>query len=215
MPMNCLYTQMAFTEDQLVSRTDPIVQFQAWYQEAAQVLPTPEVMCLSTCGKDARPSSRMVGLTDCDKNGVKFLTDERSKKGQEMKENPYVSVTFYWRMSSAMERQVRIAGRVEQLPQEEVEVFLRKLPKANYLTLLTVRQDEVISSRAELDRRYAAVQAKYGSTEQEALPVPEFRKGYKIVPDMYEFMQSPSNWLGDRLLFSLEDNKWVLQRLAS
>ena len=61
------------------------------YQEAAQVLPTPKVMCLSTCGKDTRPSSRMVALTDCDKNGVKFFTDERSKKGQEMKENPYVS----------------------------------------------------------------------------------------------------------------------------
>ena len=214
MPVNCLYTQMAFTEDQLVSRTDPVVQFQAWYQEAAQVLPNPEIMCLSTCGKDARPSGRMVALAGCDKNGVKFFTDERSKKGQEMKENLYVSAAFYWRMSSAIERQVRIAGRVEQLPQEEVEVFLRKLPKANYLTLLTVRQDEVISSRAELDQRYAAVQAKYGSTEQEALPVPEFWKGYKIVPDMYEFMQSASNWLGDRLLFSLEDDKWVLERLA-
>ena len=73
-------------------------------------------------------------------------------------------------MSSAIEWQVRIAGRVEKLPQEEVEVFLRKPPKANYLTLLTVRQDEVISSRAELDQRYAVVQAKYDSTEQETLP---------------------------------------------
>ena len=144
MPVNCLYTQMAFTEDQLVSHTDPVVQFQAWYQEAAQVLPNPEAMCLSTCGKDARPSGRMVALTGCDKNGIKFFTDERSKKGQEMKENPYVSVVFYWRLSSAMERQVRIAGRVEQLPQEEVEVFLRKLPKANYLTLLTVTREHEI-----------------------------------------------------------------------
>lgn len=215
MLVNFLYTQMAFTEDQLVSRTDPIAQFQAWYQEAVQVLPKPEAMTLSTCGKDARPSSRMVVLAGCDKNGMKFFTDERSKKGQEMKENPYVSAVFYWRMSDAVERQVRIAGRVEQLPQEEVEVFLRKLPKANILTLLSVCQDEVISSRAELDQRYAAVQAKYGSTEQEALPVPEFWKGYKIVPHMVEFMQSASNWLGDRLVFLLKDDKWVLERLAA
>ena len=215
MLVSFLYTQMAFTEDQLVSRTDPIVQFQAWYQEAAQVLPKPEAMTLSTCGKDARPSSRMVVLAGCDKNGMKFFTDERSKKGQEMKENPYVSAVFYWRMSATVERQVRIAGRVEQLPQEEVEVFLRKLPKANILTLLSVCQDEVISSRAELDQRYAAVQAKYGSTEQEALPVPEFWKGYKIVPDMFEFMQSASNWLGDRLVFLLKDDKWALERLAA
>ena len=45
--------------------------------------------------------------------------------------------------------------------------------------------------------------------------MPEFLKGYKIVPDMFEFMQSASNWLGDRLVFLLEDNKWMLQRLAA
>ena len=93
--------------------------------------------------------------------------------------------------------------------------YICKFFKANILTLLSVRQDEVISSRAELDQRYAAVQAKYGSTEQEALPVPEFWKGYKIVPDMFEFMQSASNWLGDRLVFLLKDDKWALERLAA
>ena len=41
MPVNCLYTQMVFTEDQLVSHTDSIVQFQAWYQEAA---PLPHIL---------------------------------------------------------------------------------------------------------------------------------------------------------------------------
>ena len=32
---------------------------------------------------------------------------------------------------------------------------------------------------------------------------------------MFEFMQSASNWLGDRLVFLLEDDKWVLERLAA
>ena len=36
-----------------------------------------------------------------------------------------------------------------------------------------------------------------------------------IVPDMFEFMQSASNWLDDQLVFLLEDDKWVLERLAA
>ena len=36
-----------------------------------------------------------------------------------------------------------------------------------------------------------------------------------IVTDMFEFMQSASNWLDDQLVFLLEDDKWVLERLAA
>lgn len=202
----------AFTEDKLASRTDPFIQFQAWYQEAAQKLPRPGVMCLSTCGKNGRPSSRMVQLVKCDENGLKFFTDGRSQKAVAMRENPYVSVVFLWSQSS-VERQVRVTGKVEDLPAEEAAPFVKALPRDNHLTLLTVHQDEVVSSRAELDRMYKAVQEKYASTKREDLPIPQYWKGYRIVPDKFEFMQAADNWLGDRLVFSLEGNKWVLTRV--
>ena len=201
----------AFTEDKLASRTDPFIQFEAWYQEAAQILPKPSAMCLSTCGKDGKPSSRMIQLGKRDENGLKFFTDSRSQKAKAMRENPYVSVVFYWSHPS-LERQVRVTGKVEDLPAEEAVAFVKTIPRENQLVLLTHHQDEVVSSRAELDRKYKAVQEKYASTKREDLPIPEHWKGYRIVPDKFEFMQSADNWLGDRLIFSLEDKKWVLMR---
>ena len=48
------------TEDKLASRSNPFVQFRVWYDEAAKELPKPGVMCLSTCSKAGKPSSRNV-----------------------------------------------------------------------------------------------------------------------------------------------------------
>ena len=91
---------------------NPFQQFTIWYDEAvAADLPEPESMTLSTATRDGRPSARIVLLRGYDETGFCFFTNYSSQKGQELAANPYAALTFHW---VELERQVRIAGRVEK-----------------------------------------------------------------------------------------------------
>ena len=130
----------------------------------------------------------------------------------DLEENKYVSVLFYWTLPTTA-RQVRVTGKVEQLPRDEVVAFIRQVPKPCYLKALAINQDEVLADRIELEQKYHEVEKKYASTSSQDLPIPDW-VGYRILPNSFEFMRSSSDWLADRLEFTLEDNKWVLKRLA-
>ena len=204
----------AITEEQLASRSDPFVQFRAWYDEVAKVLPKPGVMCLSTCSKAGKPSSRLVQMLMFDENGFFFITNGKSRKAADMSENSNVSVVFPW-VNELMERQVRVVGKVEPLPRGKVIEFVKKLPRPNHLQILSLMQDTVLADRAELDQKFQMGKEKYATTESADLPVPDYYTGYRIVPDQFEFMRNDKDWLGDRFEFILqEDGKWKLQRLA-
>lgn len=86
-----------FTEDQLVSK-EPFGQFNNWFERAAltQGIEEPNAMCLATATKDGRPSARMVLLKGYGPEGFKFFTNYNSRKAQELVDNPYASLNFYW-----------------------------------------------------------------------------------------------------------------------
>ena len=202
------------TIDQLASRSNPFVQFRAWYDDATKELMRPGMMCLSTCGKSGKPSSRNVQMLDFDENGLNFVTDGRSRKVTELSENPNVSVVFTW-MAGPMQRQVRVVGKVEPLPRDNVTTFIKQFPRHSQLVMLSIVQDTVLANRAELDQKYQEAKDKYASTESADLPVPDQYVGYRIVPDQFEFMRVDHEWLTDRFEFILQgDGKWSLHRLA-
>ena len=201
------------TEDQLVSQTDPLPQFQAWLQEFGKFTQGPTRMCLSTSASDGKPSSRMVVLFGLDEKGLKIFnfTTSGSRKMKEIAENPFVAALLY---SSELNRQIRVEGKVQQLPVEETERCFRSLPVANQLTLQIGRQDEVtVSSRQELVEMRKAVESMYQDLDT-PLPLPPHAIGYLLVPDMFEFSQGHNDWLGDRLVYTKEeDGRWSLKRL--
>ncbi len=53
-------------------------------------------MCLSTVGKDLRPSARFVLLKGFDERGFVFYTNYESKKSSQLIENPFACLTFWW-----------------------------------------------------------------------------------------------------------------------
>ena len=56
---------------------DPYKLFQEWLKDAVDCKEIPEAnsMCLSTCGKDMRVSSRVVLLKGSDEKGFVFFTN--------------------------------------------------------------------------------------------------------------------------------------------
>ena len=190
---------------------DPFQQFTIWYDEAvAAGLPEPEAMTLSTATLEGQPSARIVLLRGYDERGFCFFSNYSSQKGQELAANPYAAVTFHW---VELERQVRIAGRVEKVTEAERDAYFQSRPSQSRIGAWSSPQSNVISSRDALEEMFEKYQKQY--LDETAIPRPEHWGGYRVIPERIEFWQGRPNRLHDRLRFiRIDQGPWTLQRLA-
>ncbi|MEV6956219.1 pyridoxamine 5'-phosphate oxidase [Streptomyces sp. NPDC051183] len=195
-------------EDSLAE--DPLRQFAEWFRQATDAhVFEPNAMIVSTATPDGRPSSRTVLLKQFDERGFVFFTNYASRKGREIDENPYVSLLFPWH---PIARQVIVTGTAARIGRDETAAYFRSRPHGSQLGAWASEQSRVIGSRAELDRRYAELEARYPEGEQ--VPVPPEWGGLRVVPDAVEFWQGHENRLHDRLRYVSEGGKWRLERLC-
>ena len=79
---------------------DPFEQFKSWFDEAVKTdeIKEANAMCLATSDiRTGRPSARMVLLKEFGREpGFVFYTNRDSRKGQELADNPYAALMFYW-----------------------------------------------------------------------------------------------------------------------
>ena len=65
--------------------TDPLLQFQAWYQQAIDSgIPEPNAMCVATATVSAAPSLRTVLMKSYDRDGFIFYTNFESRKARQL-----------------------------------------------------------------------------------------------------------------------------------
>jgi len=202
--------ERAALNEQGINR-DPFQQFTIWYDEAvAAGLPEPEAMTLSTATLEGQPSARIVLLRGYDERGFCFFSNYSSQKGQELAANPYAAVTFHW---VELERQVRIAGRVEKVTEAESDAYFQSRPSQSRIGAWSSPQSSVISSRDALEELFKKYQEQY--LDETAIPRPEHWGGYRVIPKRIEFWQGRPNRLHDRLRFiRIDQGPWTLQRLA-
>src|ERR1044072_1206000 len=106
---------------------DPIKQFQTWFNDAFEAkLPLPEAMTLATATPDGKPSARMVLLKQVDHDGFVFYTNYNSAKAQQLDENPYAALVFYW---APLDRQVRVEGVVTRTSAQESCDYFKTRPR--------------------------------------------------------------------------------------
>ncbi|XP_053856259.1 pyridoxine-5'-phosphate oxidase [Vidua macroura] len=186
----------AFEECHLVS-LEPLAQLQAWLQEALQCpgIAEPNAMCLATCGRDGRPSARMVLLKGLGPDGLRFFSNYESRKGRELDSNPFASLVFYW---EPLCRQVRVEGSVRRLPEEESDRYFQSRPRGSQIGALVSRQSSVIPDREYLRKKNAELEELY---RDRAVPRPDYWGAYLVEPEVVEFWQGQSNRLHDRIVF--------------
>ena len=202
------YSKEALDKSHL--KSDPFEQFTYWMEEAiAAKIDEPNAMVLSTIGSNQRPSARIVLLRDIRNKGLSFYTNYESKKSSELAQNPYACLTFFWH---ELERQIRIEGLVEKLPESDSDEYFALRPRGSQLGAWASPQSKEIKSRDELEAEIEKLDKRY---ENKTVPRPPFWGGFLLKPDYFEFWQGRESRLHDRFMFLLQkDGTWQNARLA-
>lgn len=203
------YSQTVFDVHDLVSTSNPVVQFQAWFAEAKACpgITEPHAMSLATCSADGKPSVRVVLMKQIDKAGLVFYTNYESRKGRELEMNPQVAVVFYW---GPLHRQIRVEGRVERVSAEQSEMYFHSRPYDSQISASASSQSTVIANRDVLVREVERLKTAHPTL----VPFPPQWGGYRLIPSSFEFWQGQSNRLHDRLVFTKQEDTWVVHRLS-
>jgi pyridoxamine 5'-phosphate oxidase len=188
---------------------DPLVMVRRWLDDAGEAgVREPTAMVLATVSADGLPSSRTVLCKGID-TGFVFFSNYSSRKGDELAGRPGCALLFPW---YSLQRQVRVEGRAERLSEDASAAYFASRPRASQLGAWASPQSRVVEDRAELDRRYAEVEARFGDGD---VPLPPFWGGYRVVPEAVELWQGRTHRLHDRLRYtSSEVGGWVVERLA-
>ena len=164
-------------------------------------------MALATANLTGQPSVRWVLLKHFDARGLCFYTDGRSRKGQELADNPQASLAFYWPEN---DRQVRVEGRVERLPDADNEAYFNQRPLGSRMAAAASHQSQPIAARAVLEERLDALRAQYPAGD---VPRNPDWGGYRLLPEVYEFWQGRESRLHDRFTYTRTADGWDIQRL--
>lgn len=189
--------------------TDPIKQFEEWFKDALMAVEVEaNAMTLATSTKNGRPSLRTVLLKDFDKDGFVFFTNYSSRKGKELKENPFASMLFFWK---ELGRQVRIEGKIEKISRDMSEEYFHSRPRDSQIAALASLQSSVIEDRNIIEKKFQRIKEEY---KDKIIPLPEIWGGYILIPYEIEFWQGRQNRMHDRILYTKTEDGWKTERLS-
>ena len=176
---------------------DPVQLIRKWYEESkVSGVDYTDAMFLSTTSSNGQPSCRAVLCKEIgDDFSLKFHSHSTSQKGRDLESNPKASALFFWRDP---ERQVRVEGYVEPIPEPEVVSYWNTRLRISQLGAHASRQSELLSSREDLLQRVEFFDVKFPNQ----VPKPENWVGYRLVALKVEFWQNGENRLHNRWQYS-------------
>lgn len=189
---------------------NPLKQFEKWFQQAMESgIEEPNAMTLATSTKNGKPSARIVLLKKIKENGFVFFTNYESKKGKQIKDNPFGCIVFLWK---ELERQVRVEGMIKKISERESDEYFSKRPFESRIGAWSSPQSNVIKDREILEKNVLHYTEKFQSQN---IPRPSNWGGYIVEPTLIEFWQGRTGRLHDRLQYiTNEKNSWIIERLA-
>lgn len=107
---------------------DPIKQFGAWFEAAAEIVALPEAMTLATVDEAGRPDARMVLLKGHGADGFRFFTNYEGVKAAQLDASGEAALVFFW---APQDRQVRVRGPVRRLDADASDRYFASRDRAS------------------------------------------------------------------------------------
>lgn len=197
------------TLDEDIVPDEPFTLFETWFSQAVEAqIKDANTMILATSSDNNIPNIRAVLLKLFDEKGFVFFTNYHSIKAKEIEQNPHVALEFLW---LDLERQVRIIGTCEKISTAASMAYFMKRSRGSQIGAWVSEQSSVISSRKMLQMQIEKMKEKFAKG---SVPLPDFWGGYKVIPTQIEFWQGRESRLHDRILYTKEEGRWTIQRLA-
>lgn len=188
---------------------NPLVVFNRWLEDAIRAdVPEPTAMTVATSTFEGKPSARMMLLKGVDDKGFSFFSNYESRKARQLAQNPFASLVFFWPL---LERQVRVEGKVSKVSEKESDRYFKSRPIGSRIGAWASPQSQVIPNRRYLENLKSDYQEEFAKREVNR---PDNWGGYTLMPNLIEFWQGRPDRLHDRLQYRLENEIWVLERLA-
>lgn len=188
---------------------NPLTQFNNWLDESLKAhCDEPNAFTLSTVWH-GQPRARVVLLKGIHQGKFVFYTNYQSAKGNEIREDDKVCLTFLW---LPLQRQIRIEGKVSFVDPTLSDDYFHKRPRGSQLGAIASPQSQRLKSRTELENFFKEVESKFAADE--VLPRPAHWGGYGIEPSYFEFWQGRNNRMHDRICFEKNNQGWEKVRLA-
>lgn len=181
--------------------------FTEWFNQAREqkIQSNPDAMTLATVDADGRPSARIVLCKQVvDSGHVVFFTNYQSRKGQALAAHPYAAAVFHW---DALERQVRIEGRILRSPPAESDAYFRTRPLPSQIGAWASEQSKPLASRAQLAGQVAMASTRFAMqtfTGQFTVPRPPHWGGFRLWIEHMELWVSGIGRAHDRARWSRE-----------
>ena len=183
---------------------EALQRFSTLFDQAQQLgLDYPQSASLATADAQGRPAVRTVLLKGFDADGFVFYTNQTSRKGRELAENPRAALLFYWQ---GLKQQVLVEGPVSGVSAAEADAYWATRPLESRIGGWASQQSAPLDSRVTLETRYQEYAAKFADGN---VPRPPHWSDYRISPDRIEFWEERPFRLHERLCYAKEGEVWT------
>jgi len=181
---------------------DPFDRFDRLFaraREAGEPDASAHVLATASAGQ---PSARYLLLKGVDGGGFVFFTNYRSRKAQDLAANPSAAVCFYWPRIGA---EVTARGAVERITAAESDAYFTCRPRGSRLGAWASRQSLPLGWRPWLVVRWLFFAARFFARP---VPRPPFWGGFRLQPDVIEFVQHEPNGASEHTIYTRADDAW-------
>ena len=206
---------------------DPMHQAKRWFDRtnSEKWQPNPNAMTLSTVDKNNAPSSRIVlcKYFVADPGYIVFFTNYNSRKGEEIKDNPEVSLVFHW---DNIGRQLRIKGIAVYSPSSESDEYFASRNRGSQISAWGSNQSQPVESRSELIKQMNDKLDEFdisGTHNEKEIPRPPHWGGIRVWAHEIELWMDGEDRVHDRARWtrklkinqdnSFSTSKWIGTRL--